>query len=247
MADVFLPIQPFTLTSPYCFTSWQQTLNDFAANMKAVLSGQAFYNIGPTKPDPSLNGYPWLNTSDGRWYVFAGTWITPNPEIPGTGIRRLFRGTLADLITYDGGSAGAVGPSTGPMWVEDTVVTAGRSPMHPGLIPNSNPATTLAVPDPTGATGSAGEGAHLNLQEEVAPHTHPLTADGDITNADGTIKFVTTGVGGPGIFKGLTGPAVAPLATQAPRYTTTQKAANVVHPVVSMYLIMRSARLNYSI
>lgn len=60
-------------------------------------------------------------TPTGRFYVWSsGQWITPHPVAPESDERRLYVGTLANLVTFDGGSAGTVSASAGPMWEEDT-------------------------------------------------------------------------------------------------------------------------------
>ena len=246
--NVLLPILAGSLSPGYCFpASPQQLLNDFADNLQAVLpGGMAFYNYGNTVPAVEFQAYPWLFTNDMRWYRFDGVWISPNPEISGTGIRRLWRDSLANLVTYDGGAAGAVTDRSGPMWEEDTTGTAGRSPMHPGAIPTSNPATVLAPADPTGATSFTGEGAHTMTGQEVGPHTHPLAADADIMNADGSIKVVTPGVTGPGLGKDLTSNNTTPLSVSNNTYTAGQQAMPVIHPVVGVYLIRRTNRTFYT-
>jgi hypothetical protein len=76
-ARVLLPFQLGTLPSGSCFTSEQQRYNAYMSITYAVLNGLAFYNIGPDKPSVDDQAYPWLRTTDGRWYVFNGVWRSP--------------------------------------------------------------------------------------------------------------------------------------------------------------------------
>lgn len=35
-----------------------------------------YYNLGPSEPPKKYSQYPWLNTTDGKWYLFDGTkWV----------------------------------------------------------------------------------------------------------------------------------------------------------------------------
>ncbi len=173
--NILLPVQPGSLLPNACYTSEQSRLNDFAAHLNAALSGGlAFYNYGDTKPDPSLQSYPWLRTVDGRWYSYSGKWKASVGTYD-TNERRWFAGSLTDLITYDGGDSGSPSTESGPMWQEDTDFI-GRSPMHPGLIPETAAffSKTLAVGE------NYGDGSHAQTVAEMAAHTHspdPTLAD----------------------------------------------------------------------
>lgn len=131
--SVLLPIIPGTLPVGVCYASEQARLNGFAAQLQSRLDGMAFYNFGSSKPDVAYNAYPWLRTTDMRWYYFDGIWISPNLETS-TFARRLFVGTTTDLQTYDGGDATVPSDRSGPMWEVDTDF-AGRIPMGPGTLP----------------------------------------------------------------------------------------------------------------
>lgn len=242
MSDVLLPIQSGNLPPNYCFTGWQKLLVDFAAVMFAKISGQSYYNVGATKPAVQFQAYPWLNTTDGRWYQFSGQWISPHPWQYATslGLRLEWEGTEADLKLFDGGDAGALSSVSGPMWEIDHNYD-GRSSMGPGTIPTSNPSKVLAV------TEDFGEGAHQMTIEEVGPHIHPLQTEASITNAGGTIDVVNTGVGGPGLQIGLTGVATNVLEVLANTYATTQQNMPVIHPVRGCYKIRRTTRIYYAV
>lgn len=246
-----LPVQiiPPTFVEGYCPASLQQFANDLqsGSQLSTSLSTDTL-EIGDTAPTDTSKA--WIKTVGGVvtaatglfvWNAALALWVWPNTEQDASA-RRLWVGALGagagGLDLYDGGSAGAVGAATGPMWEQDTDFV-GRSPMGPGAIPTANPAKVLAVGE------NYGEGAHLMTDQEVAAHDHPLATDADITNADGTIDVVTTGAGGPGLAKGLTAPAVTPLSVQPNTFTTVQQTMPVIHPVRGCYLVKRTARIFY--
>lgn len=250
MPDI-LPVSiiPPEFAEGYCPASIQAFANDLLNG--ATLQGDATLDttvISETAPanhtklwfklDGSLNpfaiagGIPLF-----KWSNTLGTWVARHPALPGTHRWEEFTAP-GDIDTYEGGTAGAVTDTTGPFWEIDTDYN-GRSPMSPGAIPTANPAKTLGYGE------NYGEGAHTQLGQEVGTHTHPLAADADITNTDGTIDFVQTGSPGPGIMKGLTGTAVTPLSVQNNTYTTTQQAMPVLHPIRGMSAIRRTTRLYF--
>lgn len=227
MPNVLLPIQPGTLPPGTCYPSNpQDLLNLFSANQNAVLNGTAFYNFGDTKPDPSLNAYPWFRTIDSRWYYFSGDWISSSNL--NANERRIFVGTPTDLITYDGGDNGAPSDRSGPMWVIDNAFD-GRSPMGIGAIASSTPAKTL------GLLESYGEGNHQLIQAELpdcAFETNqtfmPVTLD--INEGQ---EFAS---GGSGARRQL---VVTSGGSDTPHQT--------VHPVYGVQIIMPSGRLYYRV
>lgn len=123
MPTVLLPIVPGTLLPGVCYTTEQERLVDYAANLQAQLDGMAFYNFGSSKPDPANNAYPWFRTTDSRWYYYSGGWISLNPERD-PNIRRVWVGDLTQLQSYDGGDSGAPSDRSGPMWEVDTNAAA---------------------------------------------------------------------------------------------------------------------------
>ncbi len=233
MANVLLPIINGTLNAGVCFASEQARLNAFTSVMNAVLNGETFLNVGDTKPSVENQGRPWIYTVDGRIYFFSGKWKSP-VQNPSPFDVRLFKGSLVDLQTYDGGDTGTPSTESGPMWVEDTDFI-GRSPMHPGLIPEtvSTFAHTLLVGE------NYGDGSHVQTTQELAVHAHFP----DATKADGFLGHAVAGApatfnvtgGGDTINMAQTGTAggngLTPSVTQA---------MNWVHPVRGLYCIRRS-------
>lgn len=243
IVNILLPIQPGTLPAQYCFTSWQQTLLDFANNMSAVLeNGRSYYNYGDTAPAPEFQIYPWLNSNNMLWYKFSGQWITPHPKRPGAHDWEEFT-TENEIWSWEGGDGSD--PSTSPptttagaMWKLD-VNYNGRSPMSPGVIANANPAKTLSYGE------NFGEGAHLQLVEEVGPHPHPISSQASFTH-DGVVDVVSSSsASDDGLLIGQSGTLSNPLAVGINSYTAGQQRGNVVHPVRGMCCIVRTGRLYY--
>lgn len=198
----------------------------FLGVSNAVLEGGlAFYNYGASVPVPENQAYPWFRTTDGRWYIYSGSWISPvNYSLLE---RRWFAGTLVELVTYDGGDAGAPSDRSGPMWVEDTAFI-GRSPMHPGAIPSSDPAKSLALGEDYGA------GSHTNTMLEMPEHTHQVK-----------YAFNQTGAGLPCITGNGTTESI-----QYPTEATgeaTPDPYSIVGPVRGIYCIKWSGRQYYRV
>lgn len=223
MPTILLPLLPGSLPPGVCYNNEQARLNAFAENLQAQLNGQAFYNYGSSVPAVEYNNYPWLRTQDMRWYMFNGGWISPVGPEYNTQIRKLWAGSLNQLQTYDGGDVNPASDRSGPMWVED-VSFAGRSPMHPGAIPDASPSKTLAVLE------NYGTGSHTNTIQEMVKHHHAmkfaLSDDGSTnptaSNGDGDdLSFNTEDAGAVG---------------------ETPTPFNLTHPVKGLYVIKWSGR-----
>lgn len=245
MSNLLLPILPSNLDPNYCFTSWQKTLNDFANAMKAVLNGETFYNFGDTVPAPEFQAYPWLRTTDGRWYVYSGDWISPNPETS-TEVLRIFTGTTASLATYDGGDNGTPSDRSGPMW-EVATEMADNLPIGVG--------TTVA------AVGGTAGSATAVLSMANMDHWHGVGTDGAPGGNDPPIMISRawgvspatftqrlqdspgTGTWGDGgLFSSGTMGSTGPLAS-----STTPTAFSIIPPVVGVYFIRRTNRAFYKV
>lgn len=239
--NAVITLIPGSLPAGYCFSTLQQLYIDFVRLTSGFMPGtyNTFnYGIGPVaaedrdKPWFRLNG----DGSPDKWYVyFNGSWSAPYRVPASSDERMLWVGDLTALESYDGGSPGAVTASTGPFWEEDTDFQ-GRSPMHPGAIPTSNPAKTLAIDE------NFGEGAHTQTGQEVGPHTHPFShprvegsGSTDITGSD----VIQGDVG--------TGPQSGTASALTNTYTTTQQAMPVIHPVRGIYICKRTARTLWTV
>lgn len=178
--------QPVTLStasvpSGYCPPSLQVAWPFLLSLVTAELAGSNYtFNYGPTTPAPDDQNKPWFRTdSDGnpdRWYVFSnGSWISKHP-IP-AGAVWMYEGLEADIETFDGGEAGTVTETTGPMW-EKVTDANGRFPIGPGTVGSAS----IGVGD----TGGSHE--HTLALNNVPPHTHvikgrPYTGTGNLSPA----------------------------------------------------------------
>jgi hypothetical protein len=246
MSNVLIPILPGNLPSSYCFTTWQKLLVDISNNQQAVLDGSSYFNYGPTTPAPEFELYPWLRTTDMRWYAFNGWWLSPNPEAASGDARRIWVGTLTgagSLEEYDGGESGVASASAGVMWERDTDFDD-RIPIGVG-----------ALTDATQAGVDAGAATHTLTEAEGATgvHTHGFGkylngAAGLSSVGNNTVPSYTGSV-----VQGIAGASTAPdttanlftLPSGAAGAGVTPAAFSVLPPVRGVYIIKRSARIYY--
>lgn len=200
--------------------------------------------IGDTAPGVNDQDKAWAKTSAGAFLgliytFFNGAWVVRHQLLPG-GIDRRWVSDITNLGTYDGGDGGVLGDASGPMWVEDTDFQ-GRSPMHPGAIPGSTPAKTLA------ALENYGEGTHTLLEAETPKHTHWTVVNLSATGAPtATNTILASRSDGEYSLAGGTGPANVGLTNSfggaADGSTTPHQNT---HPVRGLFAIKRSSRIYY--
>jgi hypothetical protein len=236
MSQIPVTLVPGNIPTGMCFASDQDRYNFFTQQTQAYLAGNIVgINIGNSEPSVNDRDKPWYKlNSDGSpalaypYFFFGGQWLALNPERD-PNIRRLYVGTLTQLLTYDGGENATLTQTTGPMWVEDTNFQF-KIPMHPGtntVTYDGNPATTLGV-------GAAlGEERHILIQGELPAlplnvNLGHATADNNATQASGGLAAYNN-------------------AGTAP--TTVNMGSGLSHqnlpPVYGIYMIMPSARLYY--
>lgn len=244
---------PPQLPSQYCYPADPQTLaNDMFSNamVQAFTSTliQQFYNRGLTAPDPANQGYPWLKETSNtggapvRWYLFFnGQWLWPHEIEPEDQERRLWVGSIADLVKKDRpevyeNSADPLSLTTGPFWEVDTAF-AGRFPLAPGVIPGSSPAATVAVTGTSDDQGGSGEYKHQLTIAELPAHNHPHPEDQPTTDVDRDAGNVGIGLDS---------------ANQFPNADTTwtgqtggDAAHNNMPPYYGAYIIKRTSRQFY--
>lgn len=241
MANVLLPLLPGSLPNGYCWpASPQQYLNDIMEISRALLpGGMAFYNYGDTVPAVDFQGYPWLRTTDMRWYRYEGVWLSPNPETS-LDVRRLFVGAEADVWSYDGGdgsdpSVTAPTANSGAMWEVDHA--------YDDRLPFGASAT---VPVATNAGSASISLTEANLPE----HTHKLVSP---TNQGNDNPVTSTshiqqdgGVSGGNENYRLTASTTEPSNGVSGLYgTAVPDPIDLRGPVRGTFFIKRTARTNY--
>lgn len=166
-----LRLVPGTLATN-CWTSPQALINEAFQKGFALLGDITGILIQDTTPDPEDRDKAWIKlTAPGgppaislpfTW--LAPAWVARHPIPAESNERRIWVGTTTDLITYDGGSAGAVGDASGPMWEVDSAF-AFRMPLGVGT---SSDGTSVAV---NGTGGSE----FVELEEANIPrHVHGI-------------------------------------------------------------------------
>ncbi len=227
-----------TLPEGACYANDQQRFNAFAAALQGFLPGSyKAYVVQSTTPEPEDRDKAWLKLDgDGfpvGWYYYAdGQWVWPNP-VPASGYeRRIWVGNATtDLETYDGGSAGAVSATTGPMWEVDTVFAA-KFPVGVGTFAAAG---TISVGGSTTNTGTTGEDKHDLTLNEIPPHTHNVVIPLDTLNNTGqsgfTNEFSSDGSSSSTVISNSAGGG-------APH--------NNLPPMLGVYFIKRTARSFYT-
>lgn len=225
-----LPLIPGTIPPGMCFASDQERWNFFFQNGYAQGPDIVGIIVSDTAPGIEFQvGYGWIKTiggSPGKLYTFNnGSWVSEHTVPASSDVRQLWVGSLLDLESYDGGSAGEVTATSGPMWEEDTDFI-GRSPMHPGAIPGSDPAASIAVGQDLGA------GSRAFTISDMPEHQHVM-------------KF-GSGTSGS-IFPAVTTSATSifDFSTEPTGSATTPTPVSMLHPVRGCYLIKRTARTHY--
>lgn len=152
MAD--LPIIPGTLPSGTCYPSTPQELINLLAKYATVqldVSGARYVISQTSTPSSTQRDFLWHNPDTGRvLYYNSGipAWVAKHRLAASGYDRVLWVGTTTQLETYDGGAAGTVSSTGGPMWEVDSVF-AQRIPVGVGTLPVSG--TAVAVNDTGGA------------------------------------------------------------------------------------------------
>lgn len=191
----------------YCPNSYQQLAIDIAHALSGYLPGNfTSFNIGSTEPTPENRDKPWLQLDAAtcrpiRIYYWSGdgAWVSLHPDFPGKVV--MYEGLEADVETLDGGEAGAVTATTGPMW-EIVTEMAARFPMGPGTLPGYQiPPVPVVVP--VGATGGLDGKAITQTSANLPAHNHQINCEASdapdaattetqrFTVADGTLHWRT--------------------------------------------------------
>tara|TARA_Y100000593_G_scaffold59086_1_gene109553 strand:+ start:620 stop:1315 length:696 start_codon:yes stop_codon:yes gene_type:complete len=158
-------LQAGTVSADTCFESVQQLYNTFVDKTTAYVAGSySLFNYGDTVPSVDDQDRPWIRTINGlpdKIYTWiSGQWASKHPVPTGSSVRMLWVGSLGDLNTYDGGSAGTASSFSGPFWEQDTAFDA-RFP--------------VGVGDFAAAVTNTGGEKDTTLEEKhLPPHSHSL-------------------------------------------------------------------------
>lgn len=216
----------------YCPPSFAAAWAFGVSLLSAELAGNNFsFNYGPTTPAPDDQGKPWLRTDPTtglpyRWYVFVGgSWVALHP-FP-VGFVGMYEGSLASIDTYDGGEAGTVTATTGPMWERVTQLDA-RFPMGPGTLPSG---AAVAV------TNTGGEEKHTLVEAELPKIEIQSRQRTDLVDGGGSAALLDHATFGTQV-------TVDEFGGDASGNTV---AHNNLPPFYSLFFIRRTARLYYRI
>lgn len=245
MADTLLDMNSLTMPPGYCWpASVQSFVDHITANMKAVFPGTlTSFNYGSSTPAAVDRDKPWINTNDGRLYVYSGSyagWISPHPIEFSSGYRAMFVGTATAVEQLDGGTAGMTATdATGPFWEIDTNL-AGKFP--------------VGVSDDiaNAATGGAEEVTLTSLN--LPSHTHEVytgSSDGDFTSVAAGLQTIDSNSSGGGDAKtpiyrtsggtGNSNPYIKAWGGN-PATSNTADAFSIMPPYYGIYFIKRTAR-----
>lgn len=170
----------------FCFQNWPQGWAFLVSLLSAEVAGTAsFFNYGPNTPAPDERDRPWIRLDasgniDKMYSYSNGAWVAKHPAAPGDVI--MYEGTEASIDTHDGGEAGAITATTGPMWQKVSTIN-GRFPLGPGTLASG---ATVNVGD----TGGAEE--HILTRAELPNVSVDTLSQRRINVQDGGSAVVTT-------------------------------------------------------
>lgn len=172
----------------YCFTTPNQFAVDLVTRLAGEVAGDAnFFNDGDTTPAPDFQDRPWLphnysgNNPPAFVYQFIdGAWRMPHPLAPGAVM--MYEGSEASITTHDGGEAGAITATTGPMWEKVPSMDA-RFPIGPGTLASG---ATVAI------GGQGGVEEHTLTRAELPNVSVDTLSQRRINVQDGGSAVVTT-------------------------------------------------------
>lgn len=212
-------------------STWQELYNRIIALTTAEAAVDETFIMSQSAPGPEDQGKVWIrvtaaNAIDRLYTYVSGQWVAPHPIAPGDPMRRIYTGTVDDLVTYDGGASGAVHDASGPMWVED-VNFRYRFPLGAG--PTQVDAGIIVAPGDSG-----GEQVHTltGAESGTSAHVHHF----------GTDRFNGGPDDGAGVPSGGAGPGVD---TQAATEANALSAHNNMPPYQTVLYVKRSGRKYY--
>jgi hypothetical protein len=227
-----------TMPPGWCYSTAQDLLETLVNAITAYLAGTSnTFNFGSTTPNADQRDRPWLRTdinyNPERWYTWSNQyslWLALHPVKPGQILMTSDDISAAGFFdSYDGGSAGAVTATSGPMWEKYSAMD-NRVPMAPGLW--SDGVTTLAL------GGTAGSQKHTLTALELPPHSHGKGRDYDNVNPAGLVPSNVRLYSGAN-FSGVDNPNVPPDGGN------TNNPFDIIPPVCAVNFLRRTARIYY--
>ncbi len=240
-------ITPQQLPSGFCPTTLQEMWNTFAANgFVAIPDAISQIVWQQNKPTDSTVTWGQLDSLGRpvRVYKFAqGAWLSQHTIA--SGLTMWWFDVLPTFTTFDGGDAGPLSDTTGPMWQQakdsNGNLIAAKFPIPAGTLPSG---TVLALGD------TGGEEKHTLLTAELASHTHLEFSDEGVpgNNPPGsgdTVAREGTSPGGDSEYAMQKGTLAAAVGKTSATGSATP--FNVMPPYVVGYLLQRSSRIFFSI
>lgn len=230
-----VPVNISTTSVPedFCFRNWPQAWAFLTSLLAAELAGTAnLFNVGSTKPGPDEIDRPWIKTDsagriEGVYTHSDGAWVAKHPMPAGAII--LYQGDPSLIDTYDGGEAGAITATTGPMWQKLSDMD-GKIPIGPGTLPSGR---VIAV------NGTLGEEKFELLEEHLPRH-----------DIEGYFIIDNANLGTPGLISdddragSKNGTIVDSFGGDANGDTTPHEN---MPPVVGKYFLIKTTRTHYRI
>lgn len=220
----------------FCWENEQQFANamfEFAQWQFQSDIGNTFFNMGAGPVAAENRLFPWLNTTDGRWYLWlGGVWRSPYPVPAGpNGVRWDWEDSEANLETFDGGSAGIISTTAGAFWQIDHNYD-GRSAM--GAVPTLNNGVPFTVGTNYGSEEITQTG------DQVGSHTHIIAATEEVLLFPGDHPAKGNSAGNSFSY-------TDPVPVAENQLQTDVDPMVVIHPVRAAYKIKRSIRAWYVI
>jgi hypothetical protein len=207
----------------FCFTSWELSWPVLAGLLSGLLSGGLnTFTVSTTTPTPDNRDKPWLNLTDGRWYIFLdGYWVSRHPIVPGLVV--MYEGIEVDIPTLDGGEGGAITTVTGAFW-EKVMQANGRIPIGPGTLPSG---ATIALGGTTGAD------TKTLAVAELPAHKHTFL-QGQVVDT-GAVRVINSGNN------------FALNASQETSEVGSNQVFSIMPPVYGIWSIRRTGRIWYRV
>jgi hypothetical protein len=231
--------------------TWPQFVQELEKLLSGYLPGNFKpVNYGSSTPDVNDQDRPWIRTNpDGtpdRTYIFFnGMWVARHPIEASSDYRALWVGSLASLLSFDGGDGTGAAPTatTGAMWAEDEDFRD-RVPM--GVKAGDGSVATV------GATAGA-KSQDIQIDADHLPrHRHEIGVEGagatqstgDMDDAD-ALGRLRVGAGTEVSYQSALAPAGVGLTRLYGAETPELITVATLPPVRGVYVIKRTARQYY--